>query len=54
VTTATANPLIADIEDERLARGIDAVLRAIRDVASGELTCPCPTCELRRITEDEK
>lgn len=44
--------LSADL-DERTARGIEAIARALEDVRNGTLTCPCTECELRRLTESE-
>lgn len=37
--------------DEKTARGIEAIARALEDVRNGTLTCPCTECELRRLTE---
>lgn len=38
--------------EEKTARGIEAIARALADARSGILTCSCTECELRRLTEE--
>lgn len=56
MSTATqTRPLfLTETPDERRARGIMAIQRALEDARAGTLVCDCPECELRRIAEEQR